>query len=123
MTNSPNPSAAVVRPPRYSIRFAAEVQHGPNQITATTRNLSVGGACLELDRALPEGAELDLALFVIEDDIESVGGSRLAMRACVQWATEPEPGQRVYQVGIKWLAPTPQQLAALQRALRAVEGQ
>ncbi len=106
------------RPPRYPLRLAAELHHPSFRSGGTTRNVSSGGACVEVDRPVAEGSELDVVLFAVEDDIESESGSQLRLRATVQWSAESD---RAYQVGLRWLGATPQQLAALERALGAVD--
>ena len=61
------------RAPRFAVRLSAELQVDGRTNTATTRNLSEGGVCLETDRALLEGAALAMTLFVVEDEIEAEG--------------------------------------------------
>ncbi len=106
------------RAPRHPLRLAAELKHPAFNTSGMTRNLSTGGACVEVAQPIAEGTPLDVVLFVVEDDIETEGGSRLALQATVQWMAESD---RAYQVGLKWVSPSPAQIASLTRALSAID--
>jgi PilZ domain len=105
------------RPQRYEIRLSAELRVGSQLVTGVTRNLSVGGVCVEIDRPVAEGEKLKLTLFVVEDEVEAEGARGLALAATVQWAAEADRG---WALGLKFDPLTPQQAAALANALRAV---
>jgi hypothetical protein len=105
------------RAPRYPIRLSAEVKVDAHRVTGTTRNLSVGGVCVELDRPVAEGKLLQLTLFIVEDDVESEGVRGLDLTGTVQWLAEGSPK---YAVGIKFGNLTTAQSAALANAIKAV---
>jgi hypothetical protein len=111
-------SQKVERAPRLPIKLSAELHHPAFKTSGMTRNLSDGGACVEVAQPIIEGTMLDVILFVVEDDIETEGGSRLALKASVQWMAESDRG---YQVGLKWHEPTAQQITSLTRALAAID--
>lgn len=104
--------------PRYSLRLGAELKVEGHTVTGTTRNLSLGGLCLELDRPLKEGAFIRMTLFLVEDDVEAEGARGLDLTGTVQWMAE---GDRGYAVGVKFGNLTTTQTAALKNALSAVE--
>jgi hypothetical protein len=105
------------RAPRYSVRLSAEIRVDALNLTGTTRNLSLGGVCVEIDRPIAEGKALRLMLFIVEDDIETEGARGLELIGTVQWMAE---GDRNYAVGIKFGALNPAQTTALTNALKAV---
>jgi hypothetical protein len=74
--------------PRYKISLSAEVTAGERSFTATTRDVSEGGACLESAYPLPEAADVEVALFVVVDGIEDANTPPLRIRATVQWAAD-----------------------------------
>jgi hypothetical protein len=105
------------RAPRFSIRLSAEIKVDAHHLTGTTRNLSTGGVCVEIDRPIAEGKLIRLTLFVVEDDVETEGARGLDLTGTVQWAAE---GDRNYAIGIKFGNLTAAQSAALGHALKAV---
>jgi len=107
----------VDRAPRLDIRLSAELKTDGARLTRTTRNLSPGGVCVEIDRPLVEGKTLGLTLFVVEDGIESESARGLDLTGTVQWTAE---GDRGYAVGIKFSNVTPAQQTALSHALKVV---
>ena len=56
---------------RLDVRMSAEIRTARSVFTATTRDLSEAGAGLEADRALTEGEEIALGLFLVVDGLES----------------------------------------------------
>ncbi len=113
------PSANRRAHPRYELHLSAAFRLGETERTATTRDLSEGGACIELAYALSEGAELDLALFVVVNGIEDATTPPLRTRARVQWTAENEdaPASSRHLAGLKFEAMTDAQRAWLQAAI------
>jgi hypothetical protein len=107
-----NPTA---RQPRFPIRIGAELRVEGKLVTGTTRNLSVGGVCVEIDRPLKEGALVQMVLFTVEEDVELEGQKGLELTGNVQWTAEADRG---YAVGLKFGNLTAAQQASLQRALK-----
>jgi hypothetical protein len=106
------------RAPRYALRLSAELMLGGKVVTGTTRNLSMGGVCIELDQTVAEGAPLQLRLFLVEDDIESAEARGLELMGRVQWAAEADRG---WAVGIQFQNLSGAQLNALVAALKTLE--
>jgi hypothetical protein len=103
------------RKPRYPVSLAADLR-GPGFATAgTTKNISVGGLCVEIDRIVPETTRLEVSLFVVEDEVESADGRRISLAATVQWSSEGDVG---YLHGLKFVDMTPAQTTAVGNALR-----
>jgi hypothetical protein len=109
---NPKPRAA-----RFNIRLSAELKLDNRILAGTTRNLSTTGVCVELDRMVPEGKQLAMRLFIVEDEIETEGARGLDLTGTVQWTAESDRG---YAVGIKFENLSPQQAHQLQNALRAI---
>jgi len=105
------------RAPRYDIRLGAELRVEGRTLTGNTKNLSTGGVGLEIDRPIPEGALVQITLFVVEDDVEAEGARGLELSGTVQWVAE---GDRGYAVGLKFSTLTPAQNKALSSALQSL---
>jgi hypothetical protein len=105
------------RHPRYEVRLSAELRVGGTLVTGVTRNLSVGGVCVEIDRPVAEGSRLDVTLFVVENEVETEGARGLKLIGTVQWAAE---GDRGWALGLKFDALAAPQAKALENALKAI---
>jgi PilZ domain len=105
------------RAPRRDVRLSAEVKLETARLTGTTRNLSLGGVCIEIDRPVAEGKQLQLTLFIVEDGIETEGAKGLEVVGTVQWTAEADRG---YAVGIKFGNLSARQQSSLTNALRAM---
>ncbi len=106
------------RAPRYALRLSAELLVAGKVVTGTTRNLSMGGVCVEIDRPVGEGAALTLRLFLVEDDIEAAESRELELMGKVQWMAEADRG---YAVGIQFQNLSGTQMNALIGALKTLE--
>lgn len=89
---------------RYKIHLSAEISTATGRFTATTRDLSVGGSCLEGGYPFEEGAEIDLSLFVVVDGIEDSSTPPLRTRGIVQWTAENEdaPAATRHLAGVRF---------------------
>lgn len=105
--------------PRLAVRLSAEVRHGASTFTAVTRDLSIGGVCLEADRALPEGDPLVVVLFLVVDDVEDAAQPALEMKGKVAWAVAGE-GAEPARMGVRFESVSPHQLDGLSRFLKLV---
>jgi hypothetical protein len=105
--------------PRVDVRLSAEVKLAGKTLTATTRNLSVGGVCIEADIAVPDGSELDVGLFLVLEDIEDASAAPVVMRGRVQWSA-PGEGTQPATYGIRFESVSAPQMAALTGFLKLV---
>ncbi len=103
---------------RFEIRIGAELRVDGKVVTGTTRNLSTGGMCVEIDRPMTEGAMVRLTLFLVEDDVETEGARGLELTGTVQWTAEADRG---YAIGVKFGNLNAQQTNALANAIKAVD--
>ena len=85
---------------RTQIQMSAEVHLGGLTVTATTRDLSEGGVGIQLGRALPEGAEVTLGLFLVVDGVEEERVPPLWVKGRVVWAGELDEGR--FAAGIRF---------------------
>ncbi|HZS37306.1 MAG TPA: PilZ domain-containing protein [Polyangia bacterium] len=106
------------RQARHALRVSAEVRLGTRLITGTTRNLSEGGMCLEIDSPLTEGDAIKIRLFPVEDDIEAEGARGLELIGRVQWSAEAERG---FAIGVQFKDLTAAQTAAITATLKRLE--
>ena len=90
--------------PRFDIKLAAEVTAGGRPFTATTRNLSDGGCCLESMFPMSEGTEIALDLFVVHEGVEDEQMPPLRTHGTIQWVAETDEGGTA--VGVKFVGMT-----------------
>ena len=97
---------------RVDVRMGAEIQTGGDVFTAITQDISVGGARLECERAVHEGDNVRLSLFLVYDGIEDERMPPLVVGARVQWVAETDEGaltagfrfEGISQAQTDWLA-------------------
>ncbi len=105
--------------PRLPIRVGAELQLPAMELTCATRNLSLGGVGMVLDRAVPEGALTMVSLYLVVDDVEDTDAEPLELAARVVWcrATGPE----TYEAGLQFQESTEAQRRRLAEFLAIQE--
>src|SRR6516165_2188721 len=84
---------------RLDLRMSAEIRTARTTFTATTRDLSEGGAGLSAERALTEEEEITLGLFLVLDGVES-DTPPLWVKARVVWASESD--SQGYTAGVRF---------------------
>jgi len=94
--------------------MSAEIRTEQTAFTATTRDLSEGGAGLDANRPLAEGQEIALGLFLVVDDLEDEAPP-LWVKARVAWTGETDDGR--HTSGVRFTAITPEQRAWLRQVL------
>jgi c-di-GMP-binding flagellar brake protein YcgR len=94
--------------------MSAEIRTERSVFTATTRDLSEGGAGLDSERALEEGEEIALGLFLVLDDVET-DTPPLWVKARVAWIGETDEGR--HTAGVRFEVITPEQTAWLKQIL------
>ena len=105
--------------PRVVVRLSAELKLGGQTHTVVTRNVSLGGVCLEGGPPLAQDAEVRIALFLVIDDVEDAVRPPLDVRGKVAWCTPAEGGQPAV-TGIEFLGLSAHQQAGLGKYLKAV---
>lgn len=98
--------------------MSAEVRTARSVFTATTRDLSEGGAGLNCDRLLDEGEEITIGLFLVLDDVEA-DAPPLWVKGKVAW-TRPSEDHRC-SAGVSFDVITPEQRAWLRNVLREID--
>ena len=86
--------------------------------TATTRDLSEGGVGLEPERALQEGAELTLGLFLVIDDVEEEVVPPLWVKGRVAWVGEADGDVKI--AGVRFEVITDEQKAWIRGVLHHI---
>ena len=99
---------------RVDLRMSAEVRTTQTVFTATTRDLSEGGAGLSADRPLAEGEQVVLGLFLVVDDVES-DTPPLWVKARVAWAAESDDSR--FNAGVRFEVITDEQRAWLRQVV------
>src|SRR4051812_42738730 len=101
------------RAPRFEVHLGAELRVEGKILTATTRNLSEGGVCLQLDRPLKEATTLRVSLYLVEEGVETEGARPLELDATVEWVAEADSGNTA---GLKFPSLSPTQRSGLKVA-------
>lgn len=99
---------------RLDLRMSAEIRTERSVFTATTRDLSEGGAGLDSERPLAEGEEIALGLFLVLDDVET-DTPPLWVKARVAWIGETDQGR--HTAGVRFEVITPDQTTWLKQVL------
>jgi hypothetical protein len=99
--------------PRYATEAAVTLRHRDLAAAGRTRNVSRGGACAQVDRGLPVGAQISVELALVFDDKNT--SERLALPARVVWSTAIDDG---HQVGLHFLTLSADQARYLDLFLR-----
>ena len=100
---------------RYPVRVGAEVQLPMAEFTCATKNLSLGGVGLDLDRQIPEGATVLVSLHLVIDDVEDEATEPLELVARVVWCHEVTPER--YEAGLEFQEVSDSQHARLRHFL------
>jgi hypothetical protein len=87
-------------------------------IEAETRDVSEGGVAVLLADEIEEGGTVGLTLILTQDGIEDPDEDPYQCEASVMWAAPQDDGRTL--VGLRYLAPPPQELQRLKRFLAAV---
>jgi Tfp pilus assembly protein PilZ len=98
--------------------MSAEVRTTRSVFTATTRDLSEGGAGLNCDRPLDEGEEVTLGLFLVLDDVEA-DTPPLWVKGRVAWARQGEGHHCA--AGVSFEVISAEQRAWLRNVLREID--
>jgi Tfp pilus assembly protein PilZ len=94
--------------------MSAEIRTARAAFTATTRDISEGGAGLDTARALEEGEEVAVGLFLVVDGVES-DTPPLWVKARVAWVGETDAGG--HTAGVRFEVITDEQRAWLRQVL------
>jgi Tfp pilus assembly protein PilZ len=100
--------------------MSAEVRTARSVFTATTRNLSEGGAGLDADRPLEEGEEVTIGLFLVVDDVEA-DAPPLWVKGRVAWA-QPADGSSTFVAGVRFEVISDEQRTWLRQVLKEIGG-
>jgi c-di-GMP-binding flagellar brake protein YcgR len=104
---------------RHDLRMSAEIRTAKSVFTASTRDLSEGGAGLESERALHEGEEVAIGLFLVLDGVES-DMPPLWVKGRVAWVGETDAG--VHTAGVRFEIITDDQRKWLRQVLGQMVG-
>lgn len=109
---------------RYRLHLSAEIRTDKGTITAVTRDLSVGGCCIEAPYPLEEGSQIRLSLFLVVDGIECADTPPLIVGASVQWTAENDeaPADGRHLAGMRFTDATDEQRTWLESFLSRSAG-
>ncbi|HMF44028.1 MAG TPA: PilZ domain-containing protein [Polyangia bacterium] len=113
----PDPAAPRRQHERRDLRMSAEIRTARATFTATTRDLSEGGAGLNCDRLVVEGEEVTLGLFLVLDDVET-DTPPLWVKGHVAWV-RPSQDQRC-AAGVRFEVITDEQRKWLRQVLTEI---
>jgi c-di-GMP-binding flagellar brake protein YcgR len=101
------------------VRLSAELDTFEDQMVVATRDLSLGGMGVDLDRPLKEGSVVSLSLFLVVDEVEDERSAPITARAKVAWCAESDEEGR-FSAGLRFDGLTTHQQEWLGRFLAAV---
>jgi c-di-GMP-binding flagellar brake protein YcgR len=78
---------------RFRTAVAAELEVDGEVFSATTRDVSEGGASIVTDARLSDGGTISLTLILTEDGIESANAEALTTQATVMWSAPTDSGE------------------------------
>jgi c-di-GMP-binding flagellar brake protein YcgR len=105
---------------RLGVRMSAEIRTERAVFTAVTRDLSEGGAGLLTDRAITDGEEIALGLFLVVDDVEE-HIPPLWVGARVMWSAESDHGEHPHSAGVRFQVISDEQKQWLRQILKYLE--
>ena len=103
---------------RYAVAVAAELEAAGETLEAETRDVSEGGVAVLLSEPVEEGSKVGLTLILTQDGIEDPNEDPYQCEASVMWAAPQDDGRML--IGLRYVAPKPQELQRLRRFLAAV---
>ena len=104
---------------RYRVALAAELTVGVETLSAATQDLSEGGVGLVLNAPVPDGATVDLSIFLTQDGIEDPDVEPFEGRATVAWSAPSDDGTHL--AGLRFSGIDAAQRAQLEGFLAALE--
>ena len=119
-TSRPGPYERRRQFQRVQIQMSAEIHFGGNVFTGTTRDLSEGGVGLEASKALPEGGEVTLGLFLVVDGVEEERVPPLWVKGRVAWSGELDDGR--FMAGVRFEIITDEQKNWLSKLTGHLDG-
>jgi hypothetical protein len=116
---APDPAAPRRQHQRRDMRMSAEIRTARSVFTATTRDLSEGGAGLDCDRPLTDSEEITIGLFLVVDDVEAETPP-MWVKGRVAWSRAVSAGGFV--AGVQFAVLTDAQRGWLRQVLREIDG-
>jgi uncharacterized protein (TIGR02266 family) len=92
---------------RVPVEAAVHCETSERSMTATARNLSRGGVCVQTDVVLPVGTEINLSWMLPEQDVA------ITAKAVIAWAHAAAPGTRTPTMGLKFVELSAEQQDAI----------
>jgi len=104
---------------RYKVTVTAELLLGNETLTAETRDISVGGISLMLDREIKEGDSVVVTLILTQDGIEDAREKPFQTKAVVIWSAPTDAGTWI--AGLRFGTLGQAQTRQLERFLKAAQ--
>jgi hypothetical protein len=102
-----------------AVRISADVTTPGGAFTTKTRNLSVGGVCLECAEEMSVGTRLHVLLFLVTEDVEDTTVPQLEVDGTVAWSA-PGGGTEPATAGVRFDPLWAPQVAKLARFLKLI---
>ena len=104
---------------RYSVAVSAEVTVDGDICIGETRDISLGGAAIALNREIAEKASVELGLILTQDGIEDPDEEPFETQADVMWNAQSDAGD--WMIGLRFAGLGKDETDHLQRFLAALE--
>jgi c-di-GMP-binding flagellar brake protein YcgR len=104
---------------RYRVAVVAEVELDGDTHIGETRDVSLGGVAVSLEREVEEKSDVGLALILTQDGIEDPNEEPFETNAEVMWNAQSDTG--TWTIGLRFAPLQEPQSNQLQRFLAALE--
>ena len=106
---------------RYNVAVAAEVLLDGDTCAGETRDISMGGVSVSLDRQIEEKSSVELALILTQDGIEDPDEEPFETKADVMWNAPSDSGS--WMIGLRFANLNKANQGQLQRFIDALAKQ
>lgn len=106
---------------RYNVAVAAEVMLDGDTCSGETRDISIGGVSVSIDREIKEKSTVELALILTQDGIEDPDEEPFETKADVMWNAPSDSGS--WMIGLRFADLGKANADQLQRFIDALAGE
>ena len=103
---------------RYKVAVAAEVLLDGNPCAAETRDISLGGVSIAIEREVKQNSTVELALILTQDGIEDPDEEPIETKADVIWNAPSDRG--AWMIGLRFTGLSKEHASHLQRFITAL---
>ncbi len=106
---------------RYNVAVSAEVALDGDTCAAETRDISMGGVSISIEKEIKENSSVELALILTQDGIEDPDEEPFETKADVMWNAPSDTG--AWMIGLRFANLSKEHVDHLQRFISALTKQ